>query len=277
LFGLNGSASVAIAVALVLMGAARSPRAAGDRLAVLIVADGDPALSHNLTEIAISKLAQRREYRLVGWREIHVQLADVFDGPGIGDCLDQLQCLARIGAAAHADSALIGDVRRQGDRFAVRLIWLDTSTGVRYAEFSEDVGPEVADLISAVRRGAGVVSTPKPTTLTLRLADTEPTLPAASSPASPSLVPTVHAAPRRARWAAPLGYTAGGLALVSLSLAVVTGTRAEEKPVGSTRAAAQSDLEQRDRYAGIANGLYLSAAALGVAALIVLVLQHRHE
>jgi len=260
----------------VLVASAGSARAAGDRLAVLIVADQDPELSDNLTEVAISKLAERRQHRLVGWRELHDQLADILDRPdpnAIAACVDEPDCLARIGAAAHVDAALIGEVRRQDDRTTVRLVLVNVATAARDAEFSETVGPDVADLIAAVRRGVDVVSTPKPARLALEPAHMQAALETAPSPPGPPTVSAVHAAPHRSRWTAPLGYTAGALAVASFSAAVVTGALSIEKPTGDTREAAQSDLERRDRYASIANGLYLTAGVLAVTSAALLLSQ----
>ena len=277
LLRLKTGASILVSVGLLLGASVGPARAGGDRLAVLIVVDGDPELSDSLTEVAISRLAERREHRLVGWRELHDQLPDLIDRQGIGDCLDQAQCVARIGAAAHVDSALIGDVRRQDDGFAVHLVFVNTSTSVRNAEFSETVGPDVAQLIAVVRRGAGIVSAPKPAKLALQPASAEALLHGDASRNGSPTIAVVPPPPRRSRWVAPLGYATGGLAVVSLSAAVITGSIASAKPTGITRAEAQSDLERRDRYAGIANGLFLAGGALALGAVVLLVSQLRRE
>ncbi len=262
---------------LLLGGSLQPARAAGDRLAVLIVADRDPDLSDNLTEVAISKLAERREHRLVGWRELHEQLPDILAGRGIADCLDNPECLGRLGAAAHVDSALIGEVRQENDRFVVHMVLVDTSTAIRGAEFSESGGLDVAQLISIVRRGAGMVSAFKPARPSRPAAAAQVALQPAPPPIGSPIVAATPPPPRRARWIAPVGYAAGGLAVVSLSAAVVTGTIGSAAPTGMTRAEAQSDLDRRDRYAGIANGLYVTAGALALSAIVLLISQLRHQ
>jgi hypothetical protein len=277
LLRLKTTASILVTVALLQGGAVGRARAGGDRVAVLIVADRDPELSDNLTEVAISKVAERGGLRLVGWRELHDQLADIIDRDGLGDCLGQAQCLARIGAAARGDSALIGDVHRDNDRFAVHLVFVNTRTAVREAEFSESVGPDVAQLISAVRRGAGIVSAPKPATLALPPAPAQALLQEGTLLTGSPMITAVQSAPRRARWMATLGYATAGLAVVSLSAAVVTGSVASAKPTGMTRVEVQGDLERRDRYAGAANSLYLVGGALALGAAVLLVLHLRHE
>jgi hypothetical protein len=274
--GLRGTAFIALVVGLMLGSAVGSARAAGDRLAVLIVAEQDPELSDNLTEVAISKLAERREHRLVGWRELHEQLSEILAGQSIGDCLDNPRCLARIGAAAQVDFALIGEVRREAERFVVRLVLVNARSAGRDAECSESVGTDLAQLISAVRRGTRIVSDRKPTKLTLEPARAQVVSQAGTSPTGSPMLSVGQAPTHRARWVTPLGYATGGLGVVSLSAAVVTGSLASAKPIGSTRAETQTDLERRERYAGIANSLYLVGAALALTAIVMLVRQARH-
>lgn len=273
---LSGNAPVLFTIGLLLVSSTPPASATGERLAVLIVADDDAQLSDNLTEVAISKLAERRDHRLVGWRELHDRLPEIFHGHGVADCLDQPRCLASIGAAARADSALIGDVRRQVDRFIVRLVLLNTNTGVHDAEFSESAPGDIANLIAVVRRGASVVSTPKPATLALQPARAQAVLHTEPSP-GPAMVSVQHPAPHRTRWTAPLAYAAGGVAVVTLSAAVVTGSLATAQPSGATRAEAQSDLDRRNRYAEIANGLYVAGGVLAVTAAIALLSQLLHH
>jgi hypothetical protein len=273
---LRSTATILTAVAMVLRLTTLSAQAVGERLAVLVVVDQDPELSDNLTVVAISKLAERRDRRLVGWRELHAQLSDVLEGKRISDCLERSECLSRVGAAARAGAALIGDVRRLGDQFAVRMVLVNTNSGVRDAEFSETVTGDLPAVISAVRKGADIAYTPKQATVRLEV----PLRPIGETAAIPATrappLAAVEPAPRRARWAGPLGYVTGGLAVVSLSAAVVTGSLATANPAGSTRAEAQTDLDRRDEYARIANGLYLAAGALAASAVVLLLSQLRH-
>jgi hypothetical protein len=255
---LRSTATILTAVAMVLRLTTLSAQAVGERLAVLVVVDQDPELSDNLTEVAISKLAERRDRRLVGWRELHAQLSDVLEGKRISDCLERSEC------------------RRLGDQFAVRMVLVNTNSGVRDAEFSETVTGDLPAVISAVRKGADIAYTPKQATVRLEV----PLRPIGETAAIPATrappLAAVEPAPRRARWAGPLGYVTGGLAVVSLSAAVVTGSLATANPAGSTRAEAQTDLDRRDEYARIANGLYLAAGALAASAVVLLLSQLRH-
>lgn len=276
MLGLNSNASILAVIGLSLASFPSPARAAGDRMAVLVVADQDPDLSDNLTEVAISKLAERREHRLVGWRELHDRLPDILEGRGIGDCIDR-PCLARLGAAAGAESALLGDVRRQADQFVVRLILVNLSTAAIDAEFSETTGPEIAPLIALLRKGVGSLSVPRPTLQALQAAPAHALPEAGTSPTGTAMLSALPAPARRARWVTPVAYATGGLAAASLSAAIVTGSIAGAKPAGATRAETQDDLDRRDRYAGIANSLYLIGSALAVSAVVLLVSQLRRR
>ena len=66
----------------------------------------------------------------------------------------------------------------------------------------------------------------------------------------------------------PLDAGAGAavLAAVAFSAAAVTGTIAEQEPVGATRVVAQADLEHRMRYATAANQLLVAGVVLSAAA-----------
>ncbi len=121
------------------------------------------------------------------------------------------------------------------------------------------------------------MSAPKPAKLALQPASAQALLHGDVFLSGSPTIAVVQPAPRRARWVAPLGYATGGLAVVSLSAAVITGSIASAKPTGITRAEVQSDLDRRDRYADIANGLYLACAALALGAVALLVSHLRRE
>jgi len=270
--------------------AATRAAAASDRLAVLVVVDGDPALSDNLTEVAISKLAQRGDRLLVGLREVRESLSDVLGESGIGACVEQPACLARIGAATRAESALIGDVRRENDQFSVRLSLVNTQTGAREAEFAATVPPDMKQLIATIRAGVASVFEPKVAPSVSPAANgspdsgSEPEMPFAlpglrtdaAPPASLVLPREAPPAPRN-RWLTTVGYGAGALAVVALSAAIVTGVEATGKPTGTTRAETLSDLERREHDATIANSLFAVAGALAVASIAAFIWHWRHD
>jgi hypothetical protein len=279
-----------IAVTIVL--ATARTAAANDRLAVLVVVAGEPDLSDNLTEVAISRLARRGDRLLVGLREVRESLGDILDGSGIGGCVEQPACLARVGAATRAESALIGDVRRETGQFAVRLSLVNTRTAVREAKFDATVPADTPQLIAAIR--TGVASLFEPEVATPVAAGTggpadpapgprpQPRLPLpadrdSTMPAPSLLLPREEKPARRSGWLTTAAYGAGGLAVVALSAALVIGRDATAAPIGANRPEAERDLERREHDADIANGLYVAAGALAIAACAALLWRWRHE
>lgn len=271
--------------------AATRAAAASDRLAVLVVVAGDPDLSDNLTEVAISRLAQRRDSLLVGLREVRDSLADILADPGIGACVEQPPCLARLGAATRAESALIGDVRRETGQFVVRLSLVNTRTGARESEFDATVPADMKPLIAAIRTGVASLFEPKAElSVTGRAAEpsslaTEqpqaPPLPVGLRenplPPPPSLVQARDEKPPQGRWLTAAGYGAGAGAIVALSAAVVIGNAATGTPTGATRPEALRDLQHHETEATIANTLFIVGGALAVAAIATFVWRWRHD
>jgi hypothetical protein len=271
--GLTSARTTARSLALLLALTATAHAAdVNDRLAVLVLAEGDPELSDNLTEVAISKLAQRRDRRLIGVRELREQLAEILDGQGMAGCLARPDCLARIGAAALVETALLGDVRKGADHFEVRLVLVDTRTARHDAEFSESVPAEMGQLIAVIGRGVTALYAPK-----------KPNLQPPAPPGSPAgLLQSdagVHAEtpPRRGTWATPYGFAAGGIAVASVSAAVVAGAYAGGSPVGNSRAQIETDLERRERYASLANGLALLGGVLAISAIAAFAWHWHHH
>jgi len=246
--------------------------AARERLAVIVVAGGDPDLGDNLTEAAISSLAERGEHELVGARELRSRLVEVPSAPPLEDCVVQPTCVARLAAAVDARRALTGVVRQEGAGYAMQLALVNTATGVQEGEWSEVVSSDVGALVSAIATGVRALFAAKVAA---------PDGPAAPSPRVPSAVdPITRAAPvhldgrprdtrdrgaRRGRSRA--AYVGGGalaLAVIAFSAAAVTGNAAEAPLLGSTRAEMQVDLEHRERYASATNILLVAGGALSV-------------
>jgi hypothetical protein len=277
-------------VALMVFLAATRAGGASDRLAVLIVVEGDAELSDNLTEVAISKLAQRGDRLLVGLREVRESLGDIVGESGIGGCVEQPACLARLGAATRAESALIGDVRRETGQFAVRLSLVNTRTGAREAEFAVTVPADMKRLIAAIRTGVVSLFEPKVAPPVVASA-TEPSHPATEQPLPPPLLPGLRdstasppslvrpreEAPARGRWLTAAGYGAGGAAIVALSAAVVIGKGATGMPTGATRSETLRDLERREHDATLANSLFVVGGGLAIAACAAFFWRWRHD
>ena len=251
--------------------------AASTRLAVLIVVDADPDLSAHLSEIAISTLAERREYRLIGWRELREQWLSIIGTEGVAKCLERPECLARVGGAAQADSALIGEVRRTQDQFLVRLVLVNTSTSTLEAESLERADNDIGRLIAVVQKGVRGIATPKP-----NLRELPPALAPIGVNSEVKSAATPHIArpavePRPDRWPTMVAYGSAGGAVISFSAAVAFGSLATAMPTGTTRAEVQADVERRDDYASVANGLYMLGGALVALAAVALAWHVRHR
>jgi hypothetical protein len=246
---------------IALLAVAR-PAAARDRLAVLVVADEEPALADDLTEVLIADLAEHRDRELVGMRELRSRLADVLPAQGLGACVDDPACLVRLGTAAGATEAVIATVSTRDGGYHLELTLTDTRTARSEAHASTDVRPGFSELAAALRDAVSQlyparVEAPRP----------PPAAVAVLAVAAPTLIakeggPNPHAP----RWVPYAGAVATGLAAVAFSAAAVTGTIAEEEPMGSTRAMQQADLEHRQSYASFANSMLIVGSALLVAA-----------
>jgi hypothetical protein len=275
-------------LALPILLAAAPPAVARERLAVLIVVDGDPGLSDNLTELAIATLAERRDRELVGLRELRESLAVIVPPDGLGSCMAQPACVARILVAAGVTEAVIGQVRPATDRYNVHLALTRSGALAPVADRTKEVPREGAALIAAVREGTVEL-------LAQMDADARAVAPppALALPISPVAASAGHPTPtlveldphadnetvrrRNHRWQLYLGFGAGALAVVSLSAAVVTGSMGTVAPMGASRAEAQADLVRRDDYTETANGLFILSGVLSAAAVAALVLWWRSD
>ncbi|HEY7376494.1 MAG TPA: hypothetical protein VIF57_30325 [Polyangia bacterium] len=261
---------------------------ARDRLAVAIAAPGDLDLSDSLTEVAISTLAERRDYELVGWRELRSKLSEIGEGEGdIDSCLATAACLSRLCAAAGAARALIGDVRKIDDQFTIELAITDTRAAVTLARVARTGPGDPRGAGLAVRDGVRALLAQAESDAHPRDAITvapEAAQPPATPPSPSSIV--LEASLRRAdaggerrgaRLSPYVSAGAGALSVLSLSAAVVTGSLAQAAPVGETRAQVQADLGRRTDDARVANTLFALGTALAITAAAALLWYVRHD
>lgn len=263
-------------LALLCVMAGSRAASARDRLAVVVVADGDEELGDSLTEVAISSLAERGDHELVGARELRVRLAELPAAPKLEACVVQPACLEGLGSAVGARRAVIGAVRRNGADFAVELALVDTDSGVKDANWSRVVREDVGSLVSAVATGVRDLFGAKVSAPNAAVSPATLALDATSPVAGPTAL-RLDAQPGKAddgdkRGAARAGYlgaTALALAAVAFSAAAVTGNAAEAPPLGGTRAEMQDDLRRREGYATAANGLLIAGGALSTASAVL--------
>jgi hypothetical protein len=278
-------APLAALVLLAAAGAAR-PAVARERLAVLIAVAGDRALADDLTEVAISIVAERSDRELVGTRELRGRLAGVVPDGGLADCVARPACLAQVGAVAGADQAVIGTLRRDGGAYALTLSLTDMRTGESAAHHARAAPTDLPGLVAALRDGlrdlferaaAPAAAEPEAPAPPSPIASAAPPPLSASppaAPAGPALDLATHAEPGRAGPGTPavayVGLGASLLATVAFSAAAIRGEEATGKLAGDTRAEMQMDLQHRKDEAGQANTLLVIGGALTVAAAAAL-------
>jgi hypothetical protein len=257
-----GVRSTAFAALMVASG----PAAARDRLAVLMAAEGDAALANNLTEVAISTLAERRDRELVGMRELREGLTEILREGGLEACVTRPACLARVGVAARAERAVIGTVHRTGDELTLELSLTDLRTARHEARLSRTIPADMGGLVAALQEGLSQLFQ----SMAPPIQSKEPALPPATPPPLHLDLPK-RAESReetgRSRSSLPayLGFGAAALAVVAFSGAVVRASLATAPPMGETRAETQADLERRKGYARVANELWLAGGTLTAA------------
>jgi hypothetical protein len=259
--------SAALGLLFVMAGARTA--SARDRLAVAIVAAGDPELGDNLTEAAISSLAERGDQELVGTRELRRRLADDPSAPDLETCVLQPPCLARVAAAVGARRAVVGDVHKDAAGLVLQLALAGTDTGAREAEWSRVVPDDAGSLVAAVATGVRALfaaSATPPKAALVQLAPAPDTLAAGGGAPALQLETTGDGRGHRNARAAYLSAAALALAVVAFSAAVVTGNTAAAPLLGSTRADMQADLQRRENYALATNGLLAAGGALSLTA-----------
>jgi hypothetical protein len=241
--------ATAIGVILVCAVAAGSARA-GDRLAVVVTVPGDPALSDQLTEVALAALAEHSARDLIGLPELRPRLTDIGPDEDIARCLSTPMCLSRVGRVAGASAAVAGSARREGAGFALQLARIDLEHGGRVTATSPLItAADAAGLMAGVRRAAPpllvAASIPEPT----------PDVLVGTAPA------TTPVADPHARARSTATWVTGGaavLAVTAFSAAIVTGVVARRYPEGAERADAQQDLARRERYATASTWLWVA-------------------
>lgn len=283
----------ALTFALPLHAAENEPR-----LAVVIMAEADPALSDDLTEVAIAKLAGLGQAGLVGARELRsqwrVHRPSSAAALELEACLESTECCAVLGRTLNLSRAVVGRVKGR-DAFAVEVARVELATGraetrasrsdlVGLDQLIHGVADAVGELTATVAEaGQSVATTAKqelprapgldaaPVARASMLAsNTEDTSPATGSESAIVRARSRTAAPfigsvadRPVRRSVPVvALTGVGLTVVTFAVAALTGSIAAGTPSGATRAQAQMDLERRKSYARATNGLLVAGAVL---------------
>ena len=261
----RGAVSLVGLVGLIL-GLAASPALAGERVAVVIIAPraDDATLADNLTEVAISRLAEDRPGELLGGRELRRLFERSGNGRDIGACIAEAACLERIGAELAVELVVAGTLLREGEGIVLSLTLVETESGRQRKTVTRTSDGAVGALVRMVRESVQeLFASPALPKLGLTAAT------AATSEPAPSLAgaPSAEQGPRRPRWVPLAAYGGAMLGVLSLSAAAVFGTLAEAEPSGESRRDAQMDLERQKVYATTANTLWITGGVLTVASI----------
>jgi hypothetical protein len=287
LIGIRRRVVVGAGVLSAMAASAAPGVAAPDRLAVLTTADDD-ALADNLAEVAISHLARRGGWELVGARELRGRLPETQSSQSLRACLVQPACRTAVATAASAGRAVIGDIRREGESFRIDFSLADLRTGAVGARFEETIAASDVGLIAATRAGLDELFAPARPPAPPAAPASPPPVPAASRPTlavasldGPTAAPSPPAAvdlsrdvtTASTRGASSLPYVGAGAAaaaVVSFSAAAVTGYLATSPLIQGSRKDQQDDLRRHDEYAATANVLLGAGTVFAAIAVVTL-------
>jgi hypothetical protein len=263
--------SAGLTVVLALLASSRGASARG-RLAVLLSADDDVTLADNLTEVAISTLATRRDGDLIGTQELRGRLTESLAPGRLETCLARAACLAEVKSASGADRAVFGVVHRHGDHVTLTLTLVELGTATAASRFSQTIPYAVDGLIALLRQGleasfSNLARATSPAVKEVPFAQLAMTRTVNVSPNLHLEARHSTAVGRRGATAAYVGLSAGALGIFALSSAVVLGNIANQPLMGETRAEQQTDLARRESYHDAATGLTIAGSILTATAV----------
>jgi hypothetical protein len=294
----------ALLVVVVLAAAARPARAA-EKLAVLVIGttEKDAELADNLTELIIARVAQRGGTEIAGKEEFRARLG-VENERRAQACLDDIGCLGRAAVWLGVRRIVVGSVGVHGKQFLFNLTLDNVETGRPENRVFRLVEGGIEHLIREVQEGTDelfrakvepgkiqVVSVPAGARVSIDNAylgmtplisgtllagrhrvrvEADGRFPWASSvdvlPAQELQIKlTPDNLPQRKHWPSYTAYGSAALAGVAFAAGGFVGVLSQLQPAGSTRADAQQDEMQKQRFARDAN------IALGTGAVLTAV------
>jgi len=277
---------------------------------VLGTSEKDSDLADNVTEMIIAAIAQRGGFEVAGKEEFKARL-DVQSERKAQACLDDNNCLARTGVSLGVRRLVTGNVGARNNRqYLFSLALLNIETGKTDNRVFRLVEGSQADLIAAVKSGTEELFRAKVEPGRIQVA-TAPTgarvsIDNAYLGITPLISGTLLPGPHRVRveadnafpWASTVEVVSGqdlgiklsednlqkrrawptkavavtgGLAGASFAAAAFLGVLSKLNPTGDTRAAAQSDLNEKKDLARDANIALITGAVFSTATLALLV------
>ena len=297
--------------AAALLAAAPRPAAAAEKMAVLIIAasDRDAELADNVTEMVIAAVARRGGVEVAGKEEFRARLG-VANEQRAQACLDEIGCVGRTAVSLGVRRIVTGTVGTRGRQFLFSLNLNDVEAGKVENRVFRLIEGTLDDLIRAVEAGSEELFRPRIEPGRIQVASMPVNARVSIDNAylgvtpliSGTLLPGAHKVrveadgrfpwtsrvevrsgqdlginltetnlPRRRRWPAGMAYATGTLALGSLAAGGFLGVLSQINPNGETRAAAQMDLTQKDRFARGANVAFIAGGALALISTLLFV------
>jgi hypothetical protein len=309
--GLRAGLLAALVPALFLAAVPSTARASEKMaVLVLGTSEKDTELADNVTEMIIAAIAQRGGFEVAGKEEFKARL-DVQSERKAQACLDDNNCLARTGVSLGVRRLVTGNVGARSNRqYLFSLALLNIETGKTDNRVFRLIEGSQADLIAAVKAGTEELFRPKVEPGRIQVSS-EPTGARVSidnaylgiTPLiSGTLLPGPHhvrveaenAFPwssnvevvsgqdlgikltednlqKRRSWPTKAVAITGGLAAASFASAAFLGVLSGLNPTGDTRAAAQSDLNEKKNLARDANIALIAGGAFSVATVALLI------
>jgi hypothetical protein len=272
---------------------------------VLGASDKDAELADNVTEVAISRVAQRGGTEIAGKEELRARLG-VENDQRAQVCLDDIACLGRAAVSLGVRRIVAGSVGMRGKQYLFSLTLDDVETGKVDGRVFRLVEGGVEDLIRAVQEGTDELFRPRVEPGKIQV-ETNPagarvSIDNAYLGVTPLISGTLLAGkhnvrveatnrfpwtsrvevrpgqelqiklkpdnlPERRTWPPRVAYGTAALAAVSFAAGGFLGVLSQLQPNGATRADAQEDFRQKQDFATAANVSFGVGAALSVVSL----------
>jgi hypothetical protein len=287
------------------------PAAAADKMAVLILAasDKDNDLADNVTEMVIAAVARQGHVEVAGKEEFRARLG-VANEQRAQACLDEIGCVGRTAVSLGVRRIVTGTVGTRGRQFLFSLNLNDVEAGKVENRVFRLIEGTLDDLIKAVEGGCQELFRPRVEPGRIQVssmpANARVSIDNAYLGVTPlisgTLLPGGHKVrvevegrfpwnsrvdvrsgqdlginlteanlPRRRRWPSVAAYTTGTLGLGALAAGGLLGVLSQVNPNGETRAAAQMDLKQKDRFARGANAAFIAGGALALVSAVLFI------
>ena len=272
----------------------------------------DAYLADNLTEIVIAHIAQRKDVELAGREEFRARLG-VENEQRAQACIDDLGCLGRAAVSLGVRRIVAGTVGLRGNQFLFSLNLNNVENNTVENHIFRLVEGGIPDLIAAVETSTEELFRPRVEPGRIQIT-TLPTgarvsidnaylgiTPLISGTllagrhnvqveadnrfpwiSSVEVVPgqelgvnlTERNLPERRSWPGPAAGGSAALAAVSFATGGFLGVLSQVTPSGATRAEAQSDFDQKQRFGTGANVAFIAGGVFTAAAVYLVARYH---